>query len=310
MVKLKGYYYFWRYHIRKCCPKIWNVFHLKYVKREFVDDWSQTGEEIKKLIQSEKPFMAARIGANESFSMRTFEFSDKKRMGKAMKQLCECAGFFPERQSLGYDFAQKMTDALKNVDICGVLDNPAEDYFINKYTQPECKATVLYYLECFREEHPWSALLKGKRVLVVHPFDKTIQKQYKKREHLFPGRDVLPEFELITYKAIQTIAGEKDERFETWFEALDFMTEEISHIDFDIALLGCGAYGFPLAANIKRMGKQAIQIGGGLQLYFGIKGKRWDEMPEFARMYNDSWVYPDESEVPKAANKVEGACYW
>ena len=26
--------------------------------------------------------------------------------------------------------------------------------------------------------------------------------------------------------------------------------------------LGCGAYGFPLAAHVKRMGKKAIHMGG------------------------------------------------
>lgn len=48
-------------------------------------------------------------------------------------------------------------------------------------------------------------------------------------------------------------------------------------VDYDIVLLGCGAYGFPLAAYAKRRGKQAIHMGGSLQLLFGIKGKRWED---------------------------------
>ena len=27
-------------------------------------------------------------------------------------------------------------------------------------------------------------------------------------------------------------------------------------------------------------------------------------------MYNDAWVYPDESYKPKGFEKVEGGCYW
>ena len=42
--------------------------------------------------------------------------------------------------------------------------------------------------------------------------------------------------------------------------------------DFDVALIGCGAYGFPLAAKLKTAGKQAIHLGGVLQALFGIKG--------------------------------------
>jgi threonine dehydrogenase-like Zn-dependent dehydrogenase len=39
------------------------------------------------------------------------------------------------------------------------------------------------------------------------------------------------------------------------------MIDEIGKIDFDVAILGCGAYGLPLAAAIKGMGKQAIHLG-------------------------------------------------
>lgn len=49
------------------------------------------------------------------------------------------------------------------------------------------------------------------------------------------------------------------------------MKDEIDKRDYDIALIGCGAYGFPLAAHIKRSGKKAVHLGGALQLLFGIK---------------------------------------
>ena len=47
---------------------------------------------------------------------------------------------------------------------------------------------------------------------------------------------------------------------------------------FDVAIIGCGAYGMPLAAMLKQAGKQAIHLGGATQLLFGIKGKRWEEI--------------------------------
>ena len=47
--------------------------------------------------------------------------------------------------------------------------------------------------------------------------------------------------------------------------------------DYDICLIGAGAYGFPLAAHVKRKGKKAIHLGGALQLLFGVKGKRWED---------------------------------
>lgn len=43
---------------------------------------------------------------------------------------------------------------------------------------------------------------------------------------------------------------------------------------------------------------------------FGIKGKRWDEMPEISKYYNEYWVRPNQNEVVKGGNKVENGCYW
>ena len=90
----------------------------------------------------------------------------------------------------------------------------------------------------------------------------------------------------MVLKAVQTAGGNQTE-FKDWFEALEYMEQEIDKIDYDIVLLGCGAYGFPLAAHCKRMGKQAIHLGGVLQLLFGIKGKRWETVSE----YQDQFPY-------------------
>ena len=82
----------------------------------------------------------------------------------------------------------------------------------------------------------WSHLLKGRKVLVISPFADQIEEQYKKRERLFPNNPgILPQFELITIKAVQTIADQDDSRFGNWFEALDYMKVEILKHDFDVA---------------------------------------------------------------------------
>lgn len=65
-------------------------------------------------------------------------------------------------------------------------------------------------------------------------------------------------------------------------------------IDFDIALIGCGAYGMPLASFIKGMGKQAVHLAGWTQILFGIKGKRWDDLPYVSKFYNNAWVRPQQ----------------
>ena len=133
--------------------------------------------------------------------------------------------------------------------------------------------------------------------------------------------EILTEFKsLQVIKAVQTL-GEGDNRFKDWFEALEFMQSEIDKIDYDICLIGCGAYGFHLAAHVKRNGKKGIHMGGALQLLFGIKGKRWEDpnygvkqwnIPYgfYSKLINEHWVRPDEKDKPRNAQIVEGACYW
>ena len=93
------------------------------------------------------------------------------------------------------------------------------------------------------------------------------------------------------------------------------MENEVDKHDFDIALIGCGAYGFPLAAYVKRKGKKAVHFGGSLQLLFGIRGNRWENpnynpIYNYANLMNEYWVKPGSVEKPQNAEKVENACYW
>lgn len=265
-------------------------------------------------ILSGNPFMVGRYGYTEMFVMRTFQFKMQWNYCKAMKQLCLWSGFFPEEISMGNRFTETMRNASRQLDVLGVELEPFEDYYISQELKKEVEISALSSLEPWKNPGaPWTALLKGRRVLIIHPFAETIEKQYKKREKIFPGTEILPEFTLLTLKAVQTIAGEKDSRFSDWFEALDYMYEEAIKKPFDIALIGCGAYGFPLAAMLKQKGKQVIHLGGALQILFGIKGKRWDIKGKYdyvRKFYNDSWVYPEQQERPKQLEQVEGGCYW
>ena len=145
-------------------------------------------------------------------------------------------------------------------------------------------------------------------MLVVHPFTETIKKQYVVKDKLFVNPEFLPEFELLTVKAVQSIGGNC--AFSSWFDALDWMKGEMDKLDYDICIIGCGAYGLPLAAHAKRTGHKALHLGGASQLLFGIRGRRWDNMEELKPLFNEYWVRPDTNETPPTANTVEGGCYW
>lgn len=226
------------------------------------------------------------------------------------------AGIFPESIDMLNRFSERYLADIPEIDLLGSF-NYAEKFM------PLRSDVINVHLEClypFFVERPWTKALENKKVLVIHPFDETIQSQYARREYIFDNPYILPPYELKTFKAVQSNAG-NDVPFNDWLDALKWMEDEIAKIDFDVCILGCGAYGLPLAATIKRMRKKAIHMGGGSQLLFGIKGKRWDnnayhwkELPQlntnYSSLYNEYWVRPSQGEMPKAANKVEGACYW
>lgn len=228
---------------------------------------------------------------------------------KEMERLHINAGFFPQTEKMNDRFVELMLTQIPEVDIL------ASYVYCERYVSDllkGCKKVNLdgYYAP-FRFENPWSRVLKGKKVLVVHPFVNSIACQYNNRAMIHKNPDVLPEFEsLHLIKAVQSIAGNEC-GYADWFEALDSMKKQMSETDFDIALIGCGAYGFPLATHAKSLGKIGIHLAGWTQMLFGIYGKRWiEDQPEYSKYINDFWIRPEQGEVPQGSNLVEGGCYW
>ncbi|WP_279006554.1 hypothetical protein [Thomasclavelia cocleata] len=307
-----------KYFLKSKFNIILNKFNLiKFVNHKYkseIFDLYDTNQLIKKWILEGKPRMIARYGSNEAYvTAETIGVNlgiKKKIRKKLLLSIYRNAGLFPYGEKTAIEFGNLMVDVSKEVDLLGAWKTIMQDYLINEVCSKNVKLTHLSSLEPYYEENiPWTSALKGKKVLIIHPFNKTIEEQYKRRDKIFANKNILPEFDLYTLKAVQTIAGEKDERFKHWFEALDYMYNEALKIDFDVAIIGCGAYGFPLAAKLKRAGKITIHLGGAVQILFGIKGSRWDN-GEVSKFYNEYWVRPDDKDKPQNANNVENGCYW
>jgi len=274
------------------------------------------------LLKSEKPCMIGRFGKVELDTIAWFKYSKieiyhKFIVGKIDSlefpenykyRLENNAGFFPATRENIAHFVQLYIADSKKLDILGSwLDNEK----VLKKELVHCTTVHLEDLNAFSHPNPWTKALEGKKVLVIHPFVDSIHDQFKNREKLFSNPNVLPNFHLITYKPIESLAGNsKTCGFASWFEALDKMKNDIKTIHFDIAILGCGAYGFPLAAYIKGLGKKSVHIGGATQLLFGIIGKRWEEEYNLSNVINEYWKRPYESEKPQNFTQVENGCYW
>ena len=286
----------------------------------------EANEILKNIILKNEPFMCARFGSTESRAILNFQLKKKqitdfhaslkhirgkmniywKEHPKFLNNLTELSGFFPKDENLLEIFVNLYISDIKNLDLLGVW-NEYEEFL---QVPEDTKLCKIRELEPWFYNKPWTAALEGKKVLVIHPFEETIKNQYQKKEKLYKNENILPNFELKTIKAVQTIAGEKSE-FKDWFEALESMKSQMNNIDFDVAIIGCGAYGFPLAAHAKKLGKIGIHLGGVTQLLFGIKGSRWENWTHYTELRKNNgkdWVYANE--IPKDYKKVENGCYW
>jgi len=291
---------------------------MRYCNRRMMDE-DAASDRIRRMLETDRPFLVGRMGLFETAVMRMYRFRIRKKYALVMNNLYNCAGFFPNDTELGGRFLEISEDALRQTDLFASNRQFLEDFFINRNLPETSVVTGSFRLfEPYSLRRSWTEGLAGKKVLVVSPFDESIRSQYARREQIYPGTQILPEFTLLTYRPLLTVGDLKDERFADWFEALDFMKKEILELDFDVALLGCGAYGFPLGAEIKKSGRQAVCMGGVLQILFGVLGRRWDgsrfggieHMDEnLKKYYSDAWIYPLE-ERPKAADRVEYGPYW
>lgn len=286
------------------------------------DDSLNTGEaheEIRRAIHSLKPFLVTRFGSTElkalARSARRKEGSPRSRLLNSVfhleapfwapwehHDLAKKSGFFPVTKEATEAYFGMLIDAMEQIDLLGSWVD-GESLFRNELAH--CKVTSLSNLSPFSWTPSWVGALKGKKVLVIHPFEDTINAQYQR--HL-SGKKIspfIPDFELLTVRAEQTLGGASPNGL-TWFAGLSRMEESALEHDFDVAILGCGAYGFPLAARLKIAGKPVINLGGETQLLFGIKGKRWDD----SELYNEFWVRPSEHEKPPQYRGADGGAYW
>ena len=158
--------------------------------------------------------------------------------------------------------------------------------------------------------NPWTKALKGKRLLIVSPFVKSIKEKVDILPEIY-GVDLFPECQFTFIKPPQTQGECESEEFDIELEKFMDQIKKIKD-DFDIALCSCGGYGNLVCAEIYKLGKSAIYVGGVLQMFFGIYGNRWlKERPDILRLFmNKHWSRPKEEECPIGHKCIEDGCYW
>jgi FkbM family methyltransferase len=267
---------------------------------------------IAQKLQENKPFLVGRLDMGSAKCLIQQYYKDPANI-KPCSHPHIAAGIYPETSEMMVVYTKTLDHALQQMDALAFFEEK-EKQLIQKHTSAHIYMKNRALEPFYFPNEPWSEQLKGKTVLIVHAFVDSIKCQINRREQLFPKTEILPDFNSVKYvQMFQCMGGATPHN--SWLETLQAVQKKIDAVGaFDVAIVSGGSYGMPIAAYCKeKHHASAIMMGGGSQLLFGLKGKRWDTHPQLKLLYNSNWMYPLESDTPaeNKLNKTEiGGPYW
>lgn len=266
-------------------------------------------QRLNQLIAAGNPLAVGRMGRTEARIVGEWRYRGSRYSRKSFHQSHEYSGIFPVDATMLSRFSEIYWHGIEGLDVLAFWPTEFQAKIVNDLKV--CPALIdRLDLEPFLSDNPWSSQLRGKRVLVVHPFKESILSQYhSSRQKLFVDPNVLPVFDLEVIRAPQCLAGQT-EGFQSWCDAFSWLKDQVGSKNFDIAIIGCGAFGLPLATFCKEIGRIGVHMAGATQLLFGINGKRWLDAPEYQSLFNQHWVRPSGAELFPGVSLVDDACYW
>jgi hypothetical protein len=269
---------------------------------------------IKEIIKENKPFFIGRIAGCE---LKVAYYFQQGIIIDELKELENNAGIYnKDRESLKI-YTKKLIESYDNCTIIAEWEQEGKVFehtgsgqeFITKRT-PKIPKIDARALEPYYFKDNWMPSLKGKKILIVHPFAKTLEKQTKNIKDIFPDMSWFENCNIDFIMPPLTLAG--NHKNKDWQEHLSIFIEQLrTKNEFDIALVAAGGYGMLIADYIfSKMNKSVMYIGGALQLFFGIIGKRWFDNKEILKLVNDYWIRPNIKDKPENFTRVEKGCYW
>jgi hypothetical protein len=278
---------------------------------------------------------AGKIGTSEFNAIRWFLQKRKETKDPypewIIREMTKNAGFWN-----GYnitihdaldDWSIKTLEAISQLDVA-VAWNPAapsQELELLNHFSPKSKKVVLRALEpYYTPQNQYTQTMTQGKIAVIGPFAKTIKAQWENMSRIFPNAGTagpmwLPTQELVTINASYGPHMTSKDISKSWTPnirnngpnaALDYLEAEVLKSKAKYAFVGIGSLSLILISRLKKHGIIAIHTGGGTQIMFGVKGKRWSNHNIISKFFNQSWVNPLPEEIPSGADEVEGGCYW
>lgn len=278
---------------------------------------------IKDKVSKNEKFFIGRLSGNET-NLTGKVFTQSPINHGLMHEMLYTAGIqFKSNEDIIeyvklYDNAVSKTTLIATWD--GVMRSQCIEYYNYMHVKyPDITRVSAIALEPFyyfnNSKYEYDKLFENKRVLIITSQKETTLQQLAKLDSCYPDKKIFHKTTSFhVYKPCQQNGGSHDEN--AWHFHYNKMKEDLkkikeSEFDFDVAFVSCGGFGMILSEYIySELNTSTIYVGGGLQLYFGILGKRWSSNETINRIKNNSWVFPVKEDMPKNSVSCEGGCYW
>lgn len=260
-------------------------------------------------LQQNEPFCVARLAG----ALSTISMSVDRRINPDVQSVCDAItndGMYHNNSTELLQLIEKYISGIRSADYLACFSElvvEEQKYFLDKFEH--IKTIHNRSLEPFyTDQTPWTKELNDRKVLVVSSHTSSFSVQIANNN--LPAMWAQDQqFEL--YKSYNTLANNRPHN--SCLETLDVMKNDISKLNFDVAILGCGGYGLMLCDHIKHeLKKSCIYIGGSLQLLFGVLGRRWvsnalvrDKLNNF-----NNFIFPVDQDKIDNFETIEFGCYW
>lgn len=289
-------------------------------------------DKINKLFLDGDNFSLVRVGNTEGYFLNSY-FNNTTPVKEYYDWLAIVAGVYPVADSfLKTEWYRRNEEAIKNSDILGFVDISEEIKNDAKFLSQFCGRKKEFFFKNEIEvldpvfllggekiDDLWTKNLKGKKVLVVSSHEKTIKSQYNNMKKIWgENLDDIAGFDLVGVIKPPFHPATDDRQFNgcnSWDLTLDYLYNIISEYEYDVLLVGAGAYSPCIADFAKKSGKIGITLCGAIQIYFGILGTRWVDGSDFQNwksLANESWVFPFEEDLPQHKERFHSfeKSYW
>jgi len=274
---------------------------------------------LQTVISQPAPFFIGRLSGNET-RLCGHALSNTVISNDLFSNMLYGAGIqFKSKEDL-IEYVKIYNKSVQHSTLLGVWDGgmymQAKAYYdFTEKAMPAMKRICAHAVEPFyfmdHPEYMFDTLFENKKVLIITSHKKTTEAQIASGnvKKAFKKPIFHDTTQFAVYKPAQQNAGSHDQNsWKIHFETMKLDIVEIKkEFDFDIALVSAGGFGMILCDFIyTELNTSTMYVGGALQLFFGIRGKRWATSPYI----NDSWTEVDPQDKPANVGLCEGGCYW